>query len=1048
MDNLGKPPSGFPCATVQEKQEIQPSNRLTRQKTIKIGRHYVNKLGKRNAFLRTALLGSACLFATMTVVPAALAADEEALETVVVTGLRESLQRNLDIKREASGLVDAITMEDIGKFPDSNLAAAMMRIPGVTITRAGAMAGSGIATTGQATEVTVRGMGPSFNETLFNGRKIPSANGGRAFDFSGLSADMVAGLAVLKSPDATMSAGAIGATINVKYPNPFDKDGLTVAAAVSTSYGPNDGRFQPNGNFLVSNTFFGGKLGILVAGAYSKMSTTQVQVSNWGWIGSYINPCQRVGGPACPSNTPVTEVTGYDPTTGAAITSVVANPTAKQQSDADAAAFQSGKDTTKPIWFTQDLSYDYNQIREERKNARISVQLQPVDALLVTVDANYARDTVVENQYAFAIWNNGDEMRNVKTSANGTIVDFTRAAPTDFDDNINMGVQQTYDVGINVKYTASDKLSFMLDYDMALSSLNPGDNHWSGMSANIGYGPSAAGGTNGTTFEVIQPGNHMLPYYKGLGPNGDASRFADTSIMGSHVTTTSATRNRNAVNQVKAEVDWTEDSVALKFGGQYVTDHYHMAYWGPWESNRWQAWSGYGPDSNNPTGVHLPADLFHGNVNLSAMPGWDSSNAIPYLLRFYQKDVWAYLNSLPTTTPGFNSKCCDWNKYPYGGVTPGAINSFAAGSFQQVFEDTYAVYTTASTETKFAGMPLKVNAGVRYEYTDVKSMGIDQPLIGLDISSGDVTAYKYTMGDSTNTSRKNSYQYLLPNLDLILQVTDDFQLRFDASRTLTRPNLNDLKPNKSNWGGRKGSLGVSGGNPEELPFTSDNVDVSAEWYYAANSYLSADVFFKNISNFVVTGTSNLTLDGKDGRAPYTVIDPNTGTYALFTLTQPTNGPTADVYGIELAWQHMIGDTGLGYAMNGTIVQSDTPYNPDNLNTNAFAITGLADSANFVAFYDKYGFEFRFAANWRDTYLDHFGQGQSSGTKFGSEPVFVNGVWTLDASTSYDVTENINVYFEANNLMNVAYSTRGRYSDQVLDVVSTGRSFTAGVHFRL
>ena len=965
----------------------------------------MNKLGKRNAFLRTALLGSACLFATMTIVPAAMAEDE-ALETVVVTGLRESLQRNLDIKRESSGLVDAITMEDIGKFPDSNLAAAMMRIPGVTITRAGAMAGSGIATTGQATEVTVRGMGPSFNETLFNGRKIPSANGGRAFDFSGLSADMVAGLAVLKSPDATLSAGAIGATINVTYPNPFDHDGLTVAAAVSTNYGPNDGRFQPNGNFLVSDTFFGGKLGILVAGAYSKMSTTQLQVSNWGWIGSHINPCQLAGSTtACPTSN-----------------------------------IAAGRDASKPIWFTQDLSYDYNQIREERKNARVSVQFQPVDNLVVTVDGNYARDTVVENQFAFAIWNNLDEMRNVKKSANGTIVDFTRAAPTDFDDNVNMGVQQTYDVGINVKYKVSDKLSFMLDYDMALSSLNPGDDHWSGMSANIGYGPSSAGGTNGTTFEVIQPGNHMLPYYKGIGPYGEASRFADTTIMGSHVTTTSATRNRNAVNQVKAEVDWTEDNLTLKFGGNYITDHYHMAYWGPWESNRWQAWSGYGPDSNNPTGVHLPADLFHGKVNLSAMPGWDSSNEIPYLLRFYQKDVWAYLNSLPTTTPGFNSGCCNWSKYPYGGVTPEAINSFSAGSFQQVFEDSYAVYTTAATETKFAGMPLKVNVGVRYEYTDVKSMGIDQPLIGLAVSPGDETAYKYTMGDSTNTSEKNSYQYLLPNVDLILQVTDDFQLRFDASRTLTRPNLNDLKPNKSNWGGRKGSLGVSGGNPEELPFLSDNVDVSAEWYYAANSYLSADVFFKNISNFVVTGTSTLVLDS--------VIDPWTSTGAVFTLTQPKNGPTADVYGIELAWQHMLGDSGFGYAMNGTIVQSDTPYNPDNLNTNAFAITGLADSANFVAFYDKYGFEIRFAANWRDTYLDHFGQGQSSGTQFGSEPVFVNGVWTLDASTSYDVTENINVYFEANNLMNVAYSTRGRYSDQVLDVVGTGRSFTAGVHFKM
>jgi TonB-dependent receptor len=197
---------------------------------------------------------------------------------------------------------------------------------------------------------------------------------------------------------------------------------------------------------------------------------------------------------------------------------------------------------------------------------------------------------------------------------------------------------------------------------------------------------------------------------------------------------------------------------------------------------------------------------------------------------------------------------------------------------------------------------------------------------------------------------------------------------------------------------------------------------------------------------VVTGTSTYITDGKEGRA--SVIDPWTGTYAVFTLTQPINGPKANVYGLELAWQHMFGDSGFGYQINGTIVQSDKPYDPTNLTTNAFAITGLADSANFVAFYDKDGFQIRFAANWRDTYLNNFGQGQSSGTQFGSEPVFVNGVWTLDASTSYDITDNVNVYFEANNLMNVGYSTRGRYSDQVLDVVSMGRRFMAGVHFKM
>jgi TonB-dependent receptor len=1003
--------------------------------------------------LRAALLGSVGL-ATFAV-PAM--AQDQSMETVVVTGIRASLQRSLDVKRESAGVVDAISMEDIGKFPDANLAQALMRIPGVTISRAATM--GGVATTGQATQITVRGMGPSFNDTLFNGRRIPSPTGGRNFDFSGLSADMVQALEVYKSPDASLSAGAIGATINVKYPNPFDKPGLTISAATSGSYSPDDGRITPGGNFLFSDTFFGGKVGVLVAGAFTKLSSTQFHVSNWGWIGTYMNPCQISGGPACPSGVPVYDTSDsrpephYDSHTGQPIYPLVPNPTAAQQRDADNAAFQAGKDQSKPIWFTQDLSYMSNLITEERKNARISVQYQPTEALLVTVDGNYARNFVHKDAYSYAIWNNLDEMRNAKISANGTVVSFQRYAPTDFNNNEGFGISETYDVGINAKYNASNNLTLTFDFDQSLASLSPGD-HITASEMDIGYG-SSTGGTNSALFEVVQPGGKSLPYYKAYGPNNDKSRFADVSLMGTHVSVNAAQRNRHSLNQFKAMGEWKEDGFTLVAGGSYIADHYRMAYYGPWQNNRWQAWSGYGPDSNNATGVELPASLFHGTKYLPSMPGWDSSNNIPGLPIFSRAEVYEYLNKLgiptaatgPGSIPGFNWGCClAGGKTTYQGMDPNKIISIDNGSVQQVFEDSYSLFARFATETKFSGMPVKVNLGVRYEYTSVSTSGIAQPLIGLAVMSGDPTAYAYTMGDAVPTTVDSSYEYVLPNIDVVLMVTDDFQLRFDAARTMTRPNLADLKPNLSGWGGRKGSLGVTGGNPKELPFLSDNIDVAAEWFYAPNSYAAANVFYKSISNFVVGGSSTLVLDGTGGYPR--VIDPNTMAPAVFTLSQNVNGPTANVYGIELMWQHMFGDSGFGYQMNGTIVQSDKPYDPNNLTTNAFAITGLADSANFMAFYDKDGFELRLAANWRDTYLNNFGHGQASGTKFGAEPVFVNGVWTLDASTSLQLTDNFKVFFEANNIMNVGYSTRGRFTDQVLDVVAIGRRFTAGIHYKL
>jgi iron complex outermembrane receptor protein len=173
-----------------------------------------------NHGIRAALLGGACILAIAAVPAAAqpVAANDQ-VESVTVTGLINSLQKNLDIKRDSPGLVDAISMEDIGKFPDSDIAAALQHVPGVTVSRGTSSMGGVPTSTGTATQITVRGFGPAFNETLYDGRKMSSGTG-RSFDFSAVSADFVSEIDVLKSPDASLSAGAIGATINIKYPKP------------------------------------------------------------------------------------------------------------------------------------------------------------------------------------------------------------------------------------------------------------------------------------------------------------------------------------------------------------------------------------------------------------------------------------------------------------------------------------------------------------------------------------------------------------------------------------------------------------------------------------------------------------------------------------------------------------------------------------------------------------------------------------------------------------------------------------------------------------
>src|SRR5207302_3648822 len=166
--------------------------------------------------IRAALLCGACMVAMAVPAAAQQTAANSDVESVTVTGLITSLQKNLDIKRDATGLVDAISAEDVGKFPDVDIAAALQHVPGVTISR-GATSMGGVATsTGNATQITIRGLGPQFVETVYDGRKISSATG-RIFDFSADGADFVSQVDVMKSPDATLSSGAIGGTVNIKF---------------------------------------------------------------------------------------------------------------------------------------------------------------------------------------------------------------------------------------------------------------------------------------------------------------------------------------------------------------------------------------------------------------------------------------------------------------------------------------------------------------------------------------------------------------------------------------------------------------------------------------------------------------------------------------------------------------------------------------------------------------------------------------------------------------------------------------------------------------
>jgi len=961
-----------------------------------------------NHGIRAALLCGACLVAMASGPAFAQQSASNDVESVTVTGLINSLQKNLDIKRDATGLVDAISSEDVGKFPDVDIAAALQHVPGITVSRGASSIGGVSTSTGNASSITIRGLGPQFVDTLFDGRRISSASAnGRIFDFSSVGADFVSQVDVMKSPDATLSSGAIGGTINIKYPKPFDHPGLDIAGSISTTISPEQGNPMPNANFLFSDTFNNDTFGILVDAAYTSSRVKANHVNIQGWEGFNLAACQR------------------------------ANPTATCATD-----------PSTPAWFIQDYGLYQETTTETRYDGRLALQWRPAESVLITVNDNYSRDTLHAVQYGYSVWFNSGSLQNVNTSSNGTITSFVQPnTPTDFQSQINGSIIQNNEYGVNVKWDATDKLSFMFDADQALSQLNPGG-QLSSIDVDVGYGPSTPGGIFGTSVGITVPGGHALPFPTGLGPNGNAAAFINNGIIGSHVLPIGQNNRIDKVQQVRVEGTWKEnDDFQITFGYQYVGEHNNARNYDDFANNDWQAYAGYGPASNN-NGTHgaaLPQNLFTNSfaTGNDFINGWGGNNTLPpRVLAFNPYAVLNYLQGLGNpqtkTIPGYNVGCCN---PAFDGVYRTILNT---GSYQQVIENSNSAYINVTAKTSIAGMPLRVQAGVRQEFTNLTSIGIGKLPTSLVVQASDHTAFTTSFGPQSTVSTPNSYQYLLPNLDMALNVADDFVVRFDASRTLTRPPLNNITavlniPTSP----RVNALTANGGNPGLMPYLSDSVDLSAEWYYQQNSYVSFGVYNKTVSNFPVQGTRQSTINTPAGTP---VIDPTTGQAAQFTIGAFNNGPTANVYGAELAVQHVFGDSGFGLQANATVVGTNRSYNQLDLTSSGFAVTGLADSANLVAFYDKDGFQARVAANWRDAYLDRFGQGQN-GSQFGTEPTFVNATTQIDFSTSYDITEQFNVYFTAQNLNDATYSTHGRFSDQPLDIVDYGRRFTVGLHFK-
>ena len=236
--------------------------------------------------IRKILYGSASLLAGLTMTGAAQAQDkpsgDEVLGEVVVTGIRASLQQSLETKRNAVGVVDAITAEDVGKFPDKNLAEALQRVPGIVINRE----------FGEGERVNLRGTAANLTRTLLNGHALATADWfildqlstTRSFNYLMLPSDIIGQVVVSKTPTADLEEGGIGGVINVVTRKPLDLKPMETYLSVQGAYTELSDEFDPQASGLFSWKNESETVGFLVAGLYQERNIRRDGVEVLGYF--------------------------------------------------------------------------------------------------------------------------------------------------------------------------------------------------------------------------------------------------------------------------------------------------------------------------------------------------------------------------------------------------------------------------------------------------------------------------------------------------------------------------------------------------------------------------------------------------------------------------------------------------------------------------------------------------------------------------------------------------------------------------------------------
>lgn len=949
---------------------------------------------------------------------------EDLVEEVVVLGIRGSLTSSMNVKRESYGVVDAITAEDIGDFPDTNLAESLQRITGVSIDRS----------IGEGSRVTVRGVGPDFNLVTLNGRQMPtssiqdtSASNSRAFDFANLAAEAVSAVEVYKTSRASVPTGGIGATINIKTARPLDNPGLKTNLGVSAMFDESTefgDTATPEISGIYSNTFADDKWGIAITGSYQdrNLGFNQASVPNgWRAFRGDENNWGTVPQPGTPGSENITN----------------------------------RPDANDVYSVPQNLLYSFNEVQRERTNGQLALQYRPMDNVTATLDYTYSENKIATQRSELSAWFNfGPSVTSWTDGPAAAPLVYSEVIEPATSDIAMGGAEfaarnQNNSVGFNVEWDVSDRLGFMFDYHD--SSAESGADSPFGSNAVIG----TAAFVRGTTTVDFSGDFPILSI--DLPPGQTA---LDPSQV---ITTGSSFRNSYArmdieQTQVAGYFD-VNDQFTLNFGVTATDMDNRTAF----SNVQRDTWGGAGSADD------YPNDVWQLDSVSRYFDNFGGANDPALFDQFFRWDFQT-VRDLAAAANGGDA---------------GFLASDDFTTDRRTNEESTAAFLQADYYFNIGGRPAALVAGLRYEETDVFSSALVPTATEILWVANNEFAVQFS--DPSFTELSGSYDYVLPSVDFNVEFVDDMILRASYGESIGRPGWGDIQGGQtiSQLIRIDGGDGQQG-NPGLLPLESENFDISYEWYYGESSYFAIGYFHKDIDNYIgvtqiqatpfnlphpgqgqwydeanaATGGGNdltairnyiFTNYADDPAVTITGTDSNgnfTGTIAgiagqdpvaVFDITIPANQRSATLDGWEVAVQHVFGDSGFGAAVNFTLVDSDIEYDNTSLGEQ-FAIEGLSDSANVVGFYEKNGWSARVAYNWRDEFLS------SRFSASGPNPLYVEDYGQFDVNVAYDWSDNLTFFVEGINVTDETQRVVGRNDREVNFLTETGPRYVLGARY--